>query len=351
MRRIAVLLLIGMVVLGALVWLRPPARKPAPPQPEPAAPAETAEAVTPSKPARPVPFRRTERPGEGAVAQAPQAESPPAPVNKAERLAQLRENFRTLAASDARTALGAARQLTNDVERETALLTLVTEWKHGELGSPKQRAAWITSFGLEAGIGLELGLSHPDLAVLWANELTDGRSRFALLQKAAVGMLGTDPAGALALGDQVGADNRKQFVDSVFLDWASTDTDAALRWAGQLPEGQERDGALSAIRHVAPVGIGAELMQQDGYAVVGRLLPGAPAELGGQLHAGDRIVALAQGNQAFVDARGMALKDIVGVIRGEPGTVLQLQVLPAGAPPDSAPRTISIIRDQVKFKR
>jgi C-terminal processing protease CtpA/Prc len=60
---------------------------------------------------------------------------------------------------------------------------------------------------------------------------------------------------------------------------------------------------------------------------------------------------MAQGNNSFVDAHGMALADVVQAIRGTPGTLLQLKVLSADAPPDAAPRTVAIIRDQIKLKR
>ena len=90
---------------------------------------------------------------------------------------------------------------------------------------------------------------------------------------------------------------------------------------------------------------------QDGYAVVRQLLPGTPAELSGQLHPGDRILALAQGDNSFMDVHGVPLAQLVEMIRGNPGTTLQLQVLSADAPADSMPRTISIVRDQIKFKR
>jgi hypothetical protein len=265
-------------------------------------------------------------------------------------LAQLRETFRALAAGDPRTALRAARQLTDEVERETALLALLTEWKHGELAPPRQRAWAVANFGLEAGLGLELS-RNPELALLWANELTEGQSRAVLLQHAAIAMLDSDPAAALALSDQFAAGERRQFLDSVLARWAQKDTEAALQWVGQLSDPAERDAATKAIQSVAPVGIGAELRQQDGYAVINRLLPGTPAELSGQLRPGDRILALAQGNNVFVDARGLALKDLVDAIRGAPGTLLQLQVLSADAPPDSPPRTVSIVRGQIKFKR
>jgi hypothetical protein len=271
-------------------------------------------------------------------------------VNKAERLAQLREAFRAMAAGDPKTALRAAKQLADETERETALLALVTEWKHGELDPPRQRAWAVANFGLEAGLGVELA-QYPELAVQWADELTGGQSRAVVLERATLALLGTDPAGALALSEHLAPGERAQFVDSVLGSWAMKDTDAALQYAQQLPDPTERDAAIKAIQNVAPVGIGAELRVQDGYPVINRLLPGTPAELSGQLHPEDRIVGMAQGNNSFVDARGLALSDVVQAIRGAPGTLLQLQVLPAGAPPDSSPQTVAVVRGQIKFKQ
>jgi hypothetical protein len=332
-------------------WLRSPTGGPKLPQPPPAEVAEPTETAPPPMPIEAAAPPQPMAPAAGeSVAAQPPLPQPPAPVNKVERLAQLRETFRALAGSEPKAALGAARQLTDEVERETALLALLTEWKHGELAPPRQRAWAIANFGLEAGLGMEL-TKNPELAVLWANELTEGQGRAVVLQHAAVALLDSDPAAAFALSEQFASGERRQFYDSFFASWAQKDTDAALQWVAQLPDEAERDAATKAIRSAAPVGIGAELRMQDGYAVINRLLPGTPAELGGQLRPGDRIIALAQGDHAYVDARGMALTDLVGAIRGEPGTLLQLQILPADAPPDSLPRTVSIVRDQIKFKR
>jgi carboxyl-terminal processing protease len=84
--------------------------------------------------------------------------------------------------------------------------------------------------------------------------------------------------------------------------------------------------------------------------VVNDLVAGTPAALSGQLHAGDRILGIAQGNNMFVDAQNLPLPDVIGMIRGAPGTPVQLQVLPADAAPNSLPRTVIIYRDQIKFK-
>ena len=319
-------------------------------QPQPVAVAEPPEpAPTPKPIESAAPTRQQASAASSRAPAQPLLEQIPAPLNKAERLAQLRESFRALAKGDPKTAMRAAKQLTDEIERETAQLTLVTEWKLGELDPPQRRAWAVANFGLEAGLGVELA-HNPELAVLWANELTEGQGRTVVLEHAALAMLGTDPAGAVALSQGLQAGGHP-FFDSIFSNWAQQDTDAALQYAGQLPDPTERDAAMKAIQSVAPVGIGAELRVEDGVAVINRLMPGAPAELGGQLQPGDRIVAVAQGNNSFVDARGMALADVVQAIRGAPGTLLQLQVLSADAPPDATPRTVAIFRGQIKYKR
>jgi len=271
-------------------------------------------------------------------------------TNQLERLNRIRQTFVALAGGNPTNALRAAKDLTNDNERETALLALVTQWTQGHLSPARDRAYYTSTYGIEAGLGIELA-NNPDLAILWANELTEGAARAAVLRRTAISLVNSDPASAFALGDQLPPDEQRNFLDAVYGGWATTDTDAALKWADQLQDPAQRDAAIAAIRTMAPVGIGAALSIQDGYAVINQLFPGTPAELSGQIHPGDRIVALAQGDGAFVDARGLPLKDIVDMVRGAPNTTLQLQLLAADAGPETPPRTVSILRNQLKFKR
>jgi len=137
----------------------------------------------------------------GIAAANPPAEEPVSTTNKLARLTEVRESFRALATGDPATALRAAKRITDETERETALFTLVTEWTQGEINPPGERAGAIVAFGLEAGLGLELA-KFPELAVLWANELTDGAGRTAVLQQAAVALLDSNPSGAFALSEQ-----------------------------------------------------------------------------------------------------------------------------------------------------
>ncbi len=307
-------------------------------------PAETArpEAVAPRN-------RNVPRASQGVLSPNSEEESVVA-TNKLERLMQIRERFRALAAGAPTAALRAAKQIVDETERETALLTLATEWTKGELRPPRERARAIDLLGVEAGLGMEL-VGNPELAVLWANEMTDGPGRAALLQQTATAMTDSDPAAALAVGAQLLQPDRQRFYDAVFVGWGNKDTEAALQWAAQMMDPGEQSAAIQAIRSVAPVGIGAELRMQEGYPVINQLLPGTPAESSGQVRSGDRILAVAQGDNAFVGVQGIALQDVVQLIRGAPGTVLQLQVQAADAVPGSPPRIVSITRDQIKFKR
>ncbi|MFO1512365.1 MAG: PDZ domain-containing protein [Verrucomicrobiota bacterium] len=344
------MLIVTGVALAITVVLLRPARQSASPAPAPPDLVSSARPVSPDSlpaPAMGEPVAAVE--DEPAVAPEPAAQ-PALATNKLERLASIRARFHALAAGDPIVALRAAKQLTDDTERETALLTLATEWTHGELGPSRKRSQAIALYGLEVGWGLEL-IKNPELAVAWANELTDEKGRAILLQETAGSLVKSDPVSAFALSDRVPEAERRYFYDAVFAEWGRKDTEAALQWSEKLPDPVERTAALEAIRTTAPIGIGTTLAVHDGYPVIQALAPGAPAELSGQIHPGDRILALAQGNSAFVDARDVPLVDIVNMVRGAPGTLLQLQVLPANAPPNSAPRTVSVIRDQVKFKR
>jgi len=346
---------LGLALLLAVAMVIAIVRSPShPAKPEPQQPGLQLSAAAPEPPQAPA-HEETEPATPPRIAAATERSAvPPAAekiiTNKLKRLNQIRQNFVGLAAGDPTTALRVAKQLTDETERETALLTLVTEWNHGELSPARRRAHAIDALGLEAGLAVEIA-DRPELAVPWANELTQGAARVAVLQQTAINLVSSDPAAAFALSDQLGPAERRGFLDSLFAGWGGTDTEAAMKYADQLPDPAERDAAIQAIRTAAPVGIGAVLNTQDGYAVINQLLPGAAADLSGQIHPGDRIVGLAQGDNSFVDARNLPLEKVVQMVRGSPNTMLQLQLQAAGDPPDSVPRTVSILRDQVRFKK
>jgi len=96
-------------------------------------------------------------------------------------------------------------------------------------------------------------------------------------------------------------------------------------------------------------GIGAELISDDGYCTILRLLPRGPAIESKQLKEKDRIIGVAQGDQAFVDVVDMNLNKAVQLIRGPKGTEVRLKVLPAGDTAAS-PTVISLIRREITLE-
>ena len=97
-------------------------------------------------------------------------------------------------------------------------------------------------------------------------------------------------------------------------------------------------------------GIGALLRMKDDYTEVVRLIPGGPAAKKGELKPSDRIVGVAQGKKdEFVDIIGWRLDKVVDLIRGEKGTEVRLEVIPAKADENSR-KEITIVRDEVKLE-
>jgi carboxyl-terminal processing protease len=96
-------------------------------------------------------------------------------------------------------------------------------------------------------------------------------------------------------------------------------------------------------------GIGAELRSEDGYAKVERLIPGGPAQMSGRITVGDRIAAVAQGKDNFVDAVDLKLDKVVEMIRGKKGSVVRLQLIPANSSDPSKRKVVELVRDNVKL--
>jgi carboxyl-terminal processing protease len=98
------------------------------------------------------------------------------------------------------------------------------------------------------------------------------------------------------------------------------------------------------------VGIGAMLRPEDGSAEVVRIIPGGPADQDGRLKAGDKIIAVAQGDEEPVSILHWPLYKSVRLIRGEIGTKVVLTIIPASDRSGTRTRKIDIMRDEVKLE-
>src|SRR3954464_860424 len=105
------------------------------------------------------------------------------------------------------------------------------------------------------------------------------------------------------------------------------------------------------IQHISLslIGIGAQLVWEDGYTKIKELIPGGPAAISKQLRPGDKIVAVAQADGAPVDVVEMRLNKVVDMIRGKKGTEVKLTIIPAKTP--DSKKVISLIRNEIQFKQ
>lgn len=95
-------------------------------------------------------------------------------------------------------------------------------------------------------------------------------------------------------------------------------------------------------------GIGATLGMEDDYTSIMSFVTGGPAEKSGLLSIGDKIIGVGQKGKNIEDVIGWRLDDIVDLIRGPKGTIVRLQILPAGN--NTKSKIIEIMRDTIRFE-
>lgn len=113
--------------------------------------------------------------------------------------------------------------------------------------------------------------------------------------------------------------------------------------------GREQLESLEMAMNLKLFGIGATLESIDGYCTVREVLPGGPASRS-TLAAGDRIVAVGQGDQTPVEITNLPLTRSVQLIRGPKGSRVTLMIVPAGASESAPPRKLVITRDEVQLE-
>ena len=100
-------------------------------------------------------------------------------------------------------------------------------------------------------------------------------------------------------------------------------------------------------------GIGAQLRSEDGTAKVTEVIPGGPADRDKRdvrLIPGDKIIGVGQGDGVVEDIIHLPLNKAVRKIRGEKGTKVVLNVIPASDPSGTTTKRVDLIRDEVKLE-
>ncbi len=98
-------------------------------------------------------------------------------------------------------------------------------------------------------------------------------------------------------------------------------------------------------------GIGATLQQDKDFTKIVDLRPGGPAFLSGEIGKDDRVVGVAQGAEGdMVNVVGWRSDEVAGQIRGPKGTLVRLELLPAGSSPGAPTKEVNLVRDKIKLE-
>lgn len=97
-------------------------------------------------------------------------------------------------------------------------------------------------------------------------------------------------------------------------------------------------------------GIGATLQQDNDFTRIVELRPGGPAFLSGEINKDDRVVGVAQGADGeMINTIGWRSDEVAGQIRGPKGTLVRLELLPAGSNAGGATKVVNLVRDKINL--
>ncbi len=121
-------------------------------------------------------------------------------------------------------------------------------------------------------------------------------------------------------------EDRRLAIEAISASLAVQGTDKALDWVESLDEIEERDAGMQAVYQNTPKGIGAVLKMENGFPKIADILPsGALAST--DLRAGDLIVQAQDSGKDPQNLYGRNMQDVVGLIRGTPGSKVEIRVL------------------------
>jgi len=124
---------------------------------------------------------------------------------------------------------------------------------------------------------------------------------------------------------------------------------AAIAESYGLPrQAEERANGVAPLPLVTrpSAGIGVVLSRQAGRFIIGSIVPNTPAARDGRLKAGHQLLAVEDEGRDAVSLEGMGLSEAIKLLRGEPGSAVTLQIMPAGQAVD-APVRIRLVRERL----
>ncbi len=137
--------------------------------------------------------------------------------------------------------------------------------------------------------------------------------------------------------------NDKSEVANYFLSCLATTYDPHSEYMSP----SEMDSFISRMGHYL-FGIGSRLQLKDDLPIIEGIMIGGPADKQGILALNDKVIAVAQGDENWVDTKYLRLQKVVAMIRGKEGSTVRLRIIPADDP--GSIKEISIVRGKVELK-
>jgi carboxyl-terminal processing protease len=98
-------------------------------------------------------------------------------------------------------------------------------------------------------------------------------------------------------------------------------------------------------------GIGVSPVSENEYVTIKSIVPGGPADKTKQISIDDRIIGVAQGKTGeFQNVVGWRIENAIALIRGTKGTIVKLEILPAGTSAGGKPKIVEIVREKIILK-
>lgn len=94
-------------------------------------------------------------------------------------------------------------------------------------------------------------------------------------------------------------------------------------------------------------GIGATLSSENEFVTIKSVVHGGPADKSKQIKIDDKIIAVAQGNEDFVDVVGWRLDNAISLIRGKKGTIVRLKILSKDQDLSATPKLVKMVREKI----
>ena len=94
-------------------------------------------------------------------------------------------------------------------------------------------------------------------------------------------------------------------------------------------------------------GIGATLSSENEFVTIKSVVHGGPADKSKQIKIDDKIIAVAQGSEDFVDVVGWRLDNAISLIRGKKGTTVRLKILSKDQDLSATPKVVVMVREKI----